>query len=336
MKDGATGQGAPTARVSTARVATAGADSILRTADVVGDAWSWLVLREAVLYGVDRFADFQARLGIPRSTLSARLSQLTAGGLLTQEHERPGPAYHLTPSGTDFFGCLVVAMRWGDHWHFPADARPQPATHLGCGRTLDAVLRCATCAEVLAAHDVVSTRADPSDATAGPRGPRRRSPDLDLLERMRSCSIARTLTVTGDRWSGLLIRECFFGTRRFDDFQRRLDIAPNILSGRLRRLVELGVLAKVQYETWPIRHEYRLTEKGVDLYHVPLAMLTWGRRWLESGEPDVQLVHTPCGSSVEAILTCAACGESIGRDDITLTSADDTFVIPTNVALPLD
>ena len=266
-----------------------GVDSIFRTADVVGDAWSWLVMREALLYGVGRFDELQHRLGLARSTLSARLTQLTTGGLLTRQ---AGGEYLPTESGDDFFGCLMVAKRWGDRWYFPPDAPPQRATHVGCGQPLAAVLRCRACHEPLTALDVSAHRAGTVARPTGHRGARkRRSPDLELLERNRTCSIARTLTVTGDWWSGLIIRECFFGTRRFDDFQRRLDIAPNILSGRLRRLVELDMLAKVQYETWPIRHEYRLTEKGLDYYHVPLAMLTWGRRWLAPTDSDASLTH---------------------------------------------
>ncbi len=141
---------------------------------------------------------------------------------------------------------------------------------------------------------------------------------MELLERERVCSIARTLTVTGDWWSGLVIRECFFGTRRFDHFQRHLDIAPNILSGRLRRLVELGILAKVEYQAWPVRHEYRLTEKGIDFYAVPLSMLTWGQRWLRTTESDAALTHQTCGHTVLAVLSCASCREPISHQGLLL------------------
>jgi DNA-binding HxlR family transcriptional regulator len=293
-------------------------DSIYRTGEVVGDAWSWLVMREAVLYDVRRFSQFQARLGIARATLTARLRQLTSGALLTERPQSSGPEYHPTESGRDFLACLMVAMRWGDRWHFEERSRPTAAVHDCCGEPLEAVLRCGACDDVISAHDVTARR--PGPFTASERlGQRRRTPDLSLLERKRTCSIARTLSVIGDHWSTLLIREAFFGTRRFDEFQRNLAIAPNILSGRLRRLVELGILVVVPYGDWPVRHEYRLTERGLDLYQLPLAMLTWGQRWLGTDESDIQLTHTTCGRHLQPVLSCSRCAAPIAREDIRLS-----------------
>ena len=298
---------------------TSGLDSIFQTADVIGDAWSWLVMREAVLHGVTRFAEFQTRLGVPRSTLSGRLTQLTAAGLLTRNARPHGPEYRLTDSGRDFLGCLLVAMRWGDQWYFRPDTRPQKGTHV-CGGPLEAVLRCTACREVLRPRDVITGPREfvTAPSISGVPRQKRRRPGLELLERGGPCSVARTLTVTGEWWSSLIIRECFFGIHRFDDFQRRLAIAPNILSQRLQRLVQQGILAKVADDSWAVRHEYRLTEKGMDLYHVPLAMWTWGRHWLGSAESDAGLTHTPCGHDVQAVLSCALCTDAISRDNIVL------------------
>jgi DNA-binding HxlR family transcriptional regulator len=296
---------------------TGGADSIFRTADVVGDAWSWLVMREAVLYRVSRFEEFRTRLGISRSTLSARLARLTGAGVLARPE--PGSDYRLTDAGEDFFGCLMATMRWGDRWYFEPGARPQPLTHLGCGHPLEALFRCDVCREGLVASEVTADRSGPfAGLPTSTAGQKRRSPGLELLERERICSIARTLTITGDWWSGLVIRECFYGTRRFDQFQHQLEIAPNILAGRLRRLVELDMLTKVQYQAWPVRQEYRLTEKGIDYYQVPLSMLTWGRRWLTPAGSDAELIHDGCGSALHAVLSCAWCGETISRADVVL------------------
>src|SRR3954463_8086860 len=92
------------------------------------------------------------------------------------------------------------------------------------------------------------------------------------------CSVARTLEIVGERWTLLIVRDAFFGVRRFDDFQRSLGIARNVLQGRLERLVEEGILERVRYQERPERFEYRLTEKGLDLWPVVVSLLAWGDR----------------------------------------------------------
>lgn len=125
------------------------------------------------------------------------------------------------------------------------------------------------------------------------------------------CSVARTLEVVGEWWTMLVIREAFNGVRRFDDFQSRLGIARNVLAARLQSLVDHGVLERRQYHDRPPRCEYRLTEKGRDLYPVLIAMLTWGDKWTagEAG-PPVKLTHA-CGHDPNAILACSHCGEKL-------------------------
>ena len=173
---------------------------------------------------------------------------------------------------------------------------------------------------MLRAREVTTSPGQPFTETpiSVMKGARRRRPGLELLERSRPCSIARTLMVMGEWWSALIVRECFFGTRRFDDFQRRLNIASNILSERLQRLVALDIIAKVADDSWSVRHEYRLTDRGLDLYHLPLAMLTWGQRCLEEDASDIHLTHTTCGHKLEPLLSCDRCAAPITRQDIRL------------------
>src|SRR5919112_1114607 len=92
------------------------------------------------------------------------------------------------------------------------------------------------------------------------------------------CSIARALEVLGDRWTLLVIRDAFLGLRRFDDFQRDLGIARNVLADRLGRLVDEGILERHAYQERPERFEYRLTEKGADLWPVLISLMKWGDR----------------------------------------------------------
>jgi DNA-binding HxlR family transcriptional regulator len=127
-----------------------------------------------------------------------------------------------------------------------------------------------------------------------------------------TCSIARTLSVVGDRWTMLIIRDVFLGIRRFEGIQQDLRLAPHRLSDRLRKLVRDGVLRRVAYEKRPPRFEYRLTEKGIDLYPLIVVMMQWGDRWMagRAGAP-VELVHRPCGHSIKPELTCPDCRSRI-------------------------
>jgi DNA-binding HxlR family transcriptional regulator len=120
-----------------------------------------------------------------------------------------------------------------------------------------------------------------------------------------------------------VIREAFLGTRRFDDFEKRLEIAPNVLSERLARLVDAGVLERRAYQDRPLRYEYRLTKRGLDLYPVPLAMLTWGDRWLSNGSPMLRLNHRTCGKRFTAVLACGRCGKTAARADVDFAPASD-------------
>ena len=81
---------------------------------------------------------------------------------------------------------------------------------------------------------------------------------------------------------------------------------------------EQGILVAAPYGDWPVRHEYRLTERGLDLYQLPLAMLTWGQRWLDTNESDIQLTHTTCGHELKPVLSCHRCAAPIAREDIRL------------------
>jgi DNA-binding HxlR family transcriptional regulator len=115
-----------------------------------------------------------------------------------------------------------------------------------------------------------------------------------------NCSIARALDEVGEWWSLLIVRECTLGTTRFDEFQRRLGIARNVLTARLNKLVEHGVLDKVPAQGEEHRNEYRLTAKGEDLYPVLVALLQWGDRWC-GHEPPVHLVDHKTGQPIEPV-----------------------------------
>jgi DNA-binding HxlR family transcriptional regulator len=143
---------------------------------------------------------------------------------------------------------------------------------------------------------------------------------LALVERKSfadmDCSVAQCLEVVGEWWSMLIIRDVFLGVSRFDDFQKRLGISRNILQQRLARLVEAGVLTRVPYSEHPPRHDYRLTDKGRDLWPVLTAMRQWGDRHAAPSGPPLKVSHKACGSAAEAVLVCGSCHKPIGPRDV--------------------
>jgi DNA-binding HxlR family transcriptional regulator len=126
-----------------------------------------------------------------------------------------------------------------------------------------------------------------------------------------NCSVAQTLEVIGEWWTMLIIRDCFMGVTRFDEFRQRLGIAGNILTDRLEHLVDRGVLVRVPYQSNPVRHDYRLTEKGKELWLVLMAMRQWGDRWEAPEGAPVLIEHTSCRHQMIVLATCSACGEPI-------------------------
>ena len=126
------------------------------------------------------------------------------------------------------------------------------------------------------------------------------------------CSIARTLEVIGDRWTLLILRDAFKGVRRFDDLQRDLGIARNILTDRLQKLVDHEVLERTPYQSRPLRYEYRLTAKGRDLSPALVALMHWGDKWLaEDGRPPLVLTHKRCGEPVDQSFICWHCDSTV-------------------------
>lgn len=132
------------------------------------------------------------------------------------------------------------------------------------------------------------------------------------------CSIARAVDLLGDWWTPLVLREAFYGTKRFDEFEQVLGIGRNVLTQRLNRLVDEGVLERVPYQERPVRHEYVLTAKGRDLFPVLAAIHRWGDRWLaDEAGPPVVLHHTACDHDTHAEVVCAHCREPLAIEDIT-------------------
>ncbi|HEU4425511.1 MAG TPA: helix-turn-helix domain-containing protein [Pilimelia sp.] len=139
------------------------------------------------------------------------------------------------------------------------------------------------------------------------------APDGDL------CSIAASLGVLGEKWTLLVLREAFSGIRRFEDMLQRTGAPRQVLSARLARLVDEGILRRVPYREAGQRQraEYRLTDKGLDLYPILVALMHWGDRWaIQTAVPPLTLHHRGCGAEVGLQLRCAAGHDLAGARDV--------------------
>jgi DNA-binding HxlR family transcriptional regulator len=140
----------------------------------------------------------------------------------------------------------------------------------------------------------------------------------DLTHRFEADSVARTLALVGDHWTLMILREAFFGVRRYGRLARNLGIPRPTLSSRLRSMVDSGLLERVRYATDPDRHEYRLTEAGRDLFPATVLLMRWGDRYLAGSDgPPLVLRHNACGRLADPALTCGACGGTIDIRNVT-------------------
>src|SRR6184192_1730038 len=152
----------------------------------------------------------------------------------------------------------------------------------------------------------------------------------DALEE-EPCSLARTVAVIGDRWSLLILRECFLRTRRFEGFQSALGITRHLLAERLKKLVRQGILRRIPYQESPKRHEYILTQKGLDLYPIMMAIVHWGDTHMVDtrGRPLLHQ-HRKCGKNFDPVMVCSECGERhlVGRGEIVPAVEGEAIDVP--------
>lgn len=139
--------------------------------------------------------------------------------------------------------------------------------------------------------------------------------------RSRKCSIANALAVVGERWSLLALREILFGVRRFDQIACNTGASRDILAARLRKLVEVGLLVREQYEEHPPRYEYVLTEAGQALHTVLLTLMDWGDRYVTEGDPPTVWEHS-CGEVLQPITVCAHCQQPVHPEAMRVLRVD--------------
>jgi DNA-binding HxlR family transcriptional regulator len=132
----------------------------------------------------------------------------------------------------------------------------------------------------------------------------------------QDCSLARALELVGERWTMLVLRDAFYGVRRYSDFLAHLDAPRAVLADRLQALVEAGVLAKQRYQDSPVREEYVLTEMGCELWPALYSLSRWGERYRLDGKPRRAYVHAGCGTQLDQTGACPRCGKAVLPRDV--------------------
>jgi DNA-binding HxlR family transcriptional regulator len=284
----------------------------------IGDPWSFLIHQEA-FFGVRRFDDFQRNLNIARNTLTDRLALLIECDLLKKKAYQTRPRryeYRLTARGLDTYPYALSLMKWGDEWLAHENGPPVRLRHKTCSKPLHPFAICEACRRQVHAEDISINPLSAKDPAPEDGVKVRYSSRPELYTAGRPTSVGGTLAAIGDRWGFFVLWLAFAGITKFDHFHRILGIARTTLTARLDRLVQQGLLDRIQYQDRPPRHDYHLTAKGNALCPVLLTLFDWGRRGLGIETMDASVLHKSCGKPLRILVVCDNCKEVPNPHDV--------------------
>ncbi len=286
---------------------------------LLGDQWNLLMLQQAFLRHVRRFGEWRDALGMADSVLSARIRELVAADILAPASYRAGgrgrTEYLLTPKGLPLWEFLVAIWSWEQAWSDTGVGAAR-LLHVACKATTIPALGCANCSQAPVTARQTSVIAGVETTfgnVAVARHHRRTVRDRDRT--VEHSYQSQTLEILGDRWSTVLLVAAFLRVRRFADFQSELGIAPGVLSDRLSRFVDLGVLT--QQRSAADREEYRLTAKGLAFFPVFAFLVDWAGQWYPA-TPDggLTIVHQACARPLRPYLCCTNCRMPLTRTEV--------------------
>lgn len=298
-----------------------------RALGAVGDRWSLLILG-AAFHGRVRFGQWRDTIGIASNVLASRLRQLVEVGCLEKRpgEDARGSEYHLTPMGLDLYPTALMFWRFDRLWSNAKPLHPESLHHRACDSPMNPVMICRSCSKEVRAPAVAYTEGPGAGVEPGPpaRARRRSSVTLGDKDARHSTLFGESVDHLADRWTQMVLASLFLGAGRFDEIQRECGIASNILTVRLKELVDGDLLLRRRYQTGPDRFEYVLTPKGLDMYPIALTLMAWGDRWMTTPEgPPLLLTHLPCGERLEPLVVCDGCGNTPHPSDVTFGSSDD-------------
>ena len=286
--------------------------STARTAQLVGDAWTLLIL-QAAFRGARQYSDWTQELRVPRPVLTHRLNRLISGGLF-EKHlycERPVRyEYRLTEMGTDLWRYLLMIWDWEVKWSIPGSASQRRLKHFNCRQYCHPIPSCNQCGTPVNHRNVLE--APGPGAGIEPRvEPRwQRATSIKELGGPGSAFSTATAKLVGSRWNNLIIYAVARGLHRFGEIEVDLSIGSQVLSQRLSALVEDDILSRSGPDSATGKPVYELSPKGWSLYQTRLFAIAWGDRWLGDGNgPPTVLTHSECGKFLTSQLRCSACGD---------------------------
>ncbi len=294
---------------------------------IMSDRWSWLILRDSFV-GVRRFEDLRRRSGAARGTLTSRLNSLVEDGILYRNPYQTSPAryeYRLTDKGFGLYPVALLMWAWENKWTDDHEDLPGTLTHKSCGKATTPVLRCSACQKPLLASDVsyFAGPAAQSKTVHPPHEQRRRRSKKNHPDGVDK-SFFHVVDIIGDRWTGMLLAAIWFNQHRYDDIAAAIGIATNILSDRLKMLTATKVLERRAYRSNPVRYEYRMTEKGLDLYGATIMLHQWSNRWLVGSKGATLRLEHSCGAPLKCTVACEICSEQLQPHDVSYDRQDQT------------
>lgn len=302
-------------------------ESIANGLDIIGERWALLILREA-FYGCSRFDHFCERISISRATLTRRLNLLIEHDIL---YKAPALGkrfeYKFTQRGLSLMSSSLLALQWESEWRDKNERQNlamQRLQHTACGSRLLPLTVCRSCKAEVKFDDVswldmseqLDTQLQEIRASNAKHRKRKSGTGADKLP-----ADLGLISLVGDRWTILILIACFFGTDKYDAFIQQLNIPSSVLAERLKGLVEAAVVSKQSYQDNPVRHEYRLTDKGKSLFPFIMSLRQWVvEQMVPNASQFDRLVHKPCGQPLILDVVCGSCGQKPWPEDVVFSA----------------
>jgi DNA-binding HxlR family transcriptional regulator len=285
---------------------------VVRALKILGDKWIILILKNAFL-GYNRFNQLKENTGASKGTLTSRLEFLIQHNMIRKHAYSQKPLryeYRLTSKTIGLYPWALAVWKWEVQWAANRSSIPSKLIHNAGGKhELQPFVICKQCKQPLHLHDI-EREYNHLNANNSDRNEESKSNFRSSAVGQESQSLDSIVDIIGDRWNPMILACCNFGYKRYDEFHLQLGIATNILSDRIKKLTDCGLLSKSLYQDAPKRYEYLLTEKGISLHQHTMVMRHWALDTLTPQPSPFIIKHKLCGHDLAVEVVCAWCKEA--------------------------